>query len=208
MHFGRRFKNFLLVLNEPRLGLSNGANYQILSDKFIIEKLRDAETRHYGFNMLLKEYQQRVYWHVRKMVIDHEDANDLTQDIFVKVWNNLDGFREEAKLFTWIYRIATNECLNFIDKKKRRYFLPIHDVAGELLGKLDRAEHISGDYIEMKLQKALLRLPQKQRLVFNMKYFEDLRFSDIAEITGTSEGALKASYHHAVKKIEEYLNND
>lgn len=208
MHFGRRFKNFLLVLNEPRLGLSNGANYQILSDKFIIEKLRDAETRHYGFNMLLKEYQQRVYWHVRKMVIDHEDANDLTQDIFVKVWNNLDGFREEAKLFTWIYRIATNECLNFIDKKKRRYFLPIHDVAGELLGKLDRAEHISGDYIEMKLQKALLRLPQKQRLVFNMKYFEDLKFSDIAEITGTSEGALKASYHHAVKKIEEYLNND
>lgn len=142
------------------------------------------------------------------MIIDHDDTNDLTQDIFVKVWNNIDSFREDAKLFTWIYRIATNECLNFLKKKKRKYLVPIHDVAGELAGKLDEGGHISGDEIQLKLQKAVLKLPDKQRLVFNMKYFEEMKFSDISEVTGTSEGALKASYHHAVKKIEEFLNDD
>lgn len=142
------------------------------------------------------------------MVIDHDDANDLTQDIFVKVWNNIGSFREDAKLFTWIYRIATNECLNFLAKKKRKYLVPIHDVAGELAGKIDDDSSLSGDAIERKLQKAILTLPDKQRLVFNMKYFEELKFSEISEVTGTSEGALKASYHHAVKKIEEFLNGD
>ncbi|MEQ9231978.1 MAG: sigma-70 family RNA polymerase sigma factor, partial [Cyclobacteriaceae bacterium] len=176
-----------------------------MEEKFIIDKLREEETRHYGFNLLIKEYQQRVYWHVRKMVVDHDDANDLTQDIFVKVWNNISSFREDAKLFTWIYRIATNECLNFLAKKKRKYFIPIHDVAEELSGKLDSGVGISGDEIELKLQKALLKLPDKQRLVFNMKYFEEMKFSEISEVTGTSEGALKASYHHATKKIEEFL---
>ncbi len=177
-----------------------------MDEKFIISKLRSSETRHYGFNLLVKTYQQRVYWHVRKMVIDHEDANDVTQDIFVKVWNNLDSFREDSKVFTWIYRIATNECLNFLNKKKRRFFLPIHDVTSELMGKLDQANLMTGDEIELKLQKALLRLPDKQRLVFNMKYYDEMKFSEMAEITGTSEGALKASYHHAVKKMEEFLN--
>ena len=142
------------------------------------------------------------------MVIDHDDSNDLTQDIFVKVWNNIGSFREDAKLFTWIYRIATNECLNFIARKKRKYLIPIHNVAGELMGKLDEGSHITGDEIQIKLQKAVLKLPTKQRLVFNMKYFEELKFSAISEITGTSEGGLKASYHHAVKKIEEMLTTD
>jgi RNA polymerase sigma-70 factor (ECF subfamily) len=179
-----------------------------LDDKFIIEKLREPETRNYGFNLLLKAYQQRVYWHVRKMVIDHDDANDVTQDIFIKVWNNIQSFREDSKLYTWIYRIATNECLNFLGKKKRRFFLPIHDVASELLGKLDQGIDFTGDEIALKLQKALLTLPDKQRLVFNMKYFDEMKFGEIAEITGTSEGALKASYHHAVKKIENFLTED
>lgn len=179
-----------------------------MDEKFIIDKLRGEDTRHYGFNLMVKEYQERVYWHVRKMVIDHDDANDLTQDIFVKVWNNIGSFREDAKLFTWIYRIATNECLNFLAKKKRKYFVPIHDVAGELSGKLDSGSLVTGDEVQMKLQKALLKLPDKQRLVFNMKYFDDMKFSEISEVTGTSEGALKASYHHAVKKIEEILNPD
>lgn len=179
-----------------------------MDEKFIIDKLRDEETRHYGFNLVLKEYQERVYWHVRKMVIDHDDANDVTQDIFVKVWNNLDGFREDAKLFTWIYRIATNECLNFLAKKKRKYLVPIHDVTGELMGKMDEGNHITGDDIQKKLQKAILKLPDKQRMVFNMKYFEEMKFSQISEVTGTTEGALKASYHLAVKKIEEFLNED
>ena len=157
--------------------------------------------------MLVRGYQQRVYWHVRKMVIDHDDADDLTQETFIKIHRYIDTFREDSQLFTWIYRIATNECLTFLSKKKKRFFLPIGDVEGELTAKLDTASQISGDEIQMKLQKALLKLPDKQRLVFNMKYFEDLSYEEMAEITTTSIGALKASYHHAVKKIEEFLTS-
>ena len=174
----------------------------------IIKKIREEETRNYGFNLLVREYQERVYWHVRKMVIDHDDADDLVQEVFVKVWKNLGKFREDSKLYTWVYRIATNECLNFLRKKKRRFFVPIHDLEGELTEKLAQNIAPTGDEVQMKLQKALLKLPDKQRLVFNMKYFDDMKFTDIAEITGTSVGALKASYHHAVKKIEDLINTD
>ena len=149
-----------------------------------------------------------MYWHVRKMVIDHDDADDLVQEIFVKVWKNLTSFREDSKLFTWIYRIATNECLTFLKRKKRKFFVPINDVQAELSEKLDAEPGISGDKIQLKLQRALLTLPDKQRMVFNMKYFDDLKFKDIAESTKTSEGALKANYHHAVKKIEEFIKTD
>ncbi len=142
------------------------------------------------------------------MVIDHDDADDLTQDVFVKVYKNIDKFREDAQLYTWIYRIATNECLTFLNKKKRKFFIPIVDVEQELNDKLDSSPHIDGDIVSMKLQKALLVLPNKQRLVFNMKYFDDMKYQEIAEITGTSIGALKASYHLAVKKIEENLTLD
>jgi len=179
-----------------------------VEDKDLIEKIQNPDTRNYGFNLLVREYQERIYWHVRKMVIDHDDSDDLVQDIFIKVWNNLDKFREDSKLYTWIYRIATNECLNFLKKKKNKFFLPINDVASELATKIDSGGHISGDEIQMKLQKALLKLPDKQRLVFNMKYFDEMKFKDISEITGTSVGALKASYHIAVKKIEENLKID
>lgn len=177
-------------------------------EDLIIEKIREEETRNYGFNLLVREYQERIYWHVRKMVIDHDDADDLVQEIFVKVWKNLTQFREDSKLYTWVYRIATNECLNFLRKKKKRFFLPIHDLEGELTQKLTSNVEPSGDEVQMKLQKALLKLPDKQRMVFNMKYFDDMKFSDIAEITGTSVGALKANYHHAVKKIEDFINMD
>lgn len=140
------------------------------------------------------------------MVIDHDDADDLTQEVFIKIHRHIDNFREDAQIFTWIYRIATNECLSFLQRKKRRFFLPIGDVEGELTGKLQTSAGFSGDEIQMKLQKALLKLPDKQRLVFNMKYFEDMPYEQISEITDTSVGALKASYHHAVKKIEEFLS--
>ena len=142
------------------------------------------------------------------MIIDHDDSDDLVQEVFVKVWKNLDSFREDAQLFTWIYRIATNECLNYLRKKKNKFFLPIHDVQKELTEKLDHGDYIDGDEIQLKLQKALLILPDKQRLVFNMKYFEELKYEQISEITGTSVGSLKANYHHAVKKIEEFLKED
>jgi RNA polymerase sigma factor (sigma-70 family) len=179
-----------------------------VEDHELLVKIRNPETRNYGFNMLVRSYQQRIYWHVRKMVIDHDDADDLTQEVFIKIHRYIDTFREDSQLFTWIYRIATNECLTFLDKKKRKFFLPINDVAGELSAKLDSSSHVSGDEIQMKLQKALLTLPDKQRVVFNMKYFEDLTYEEMSEITTTSVGALKASYHHAVKKIEDFLTKD
>jgi RNA polymerase sigma factor (sigma-70 family) len=178
-----------------------------LEDKDLLLKIRDPETRNYGFNMLVRLYQQRVYWHVRKMVIDHDDADDLTQEVFIKVHKAIDGFREDSQLFTWIYRIATNECLTFLNRKKRRFFLPLEDIGPELSNKIDTASDIGGDEIQKKLQKALLKLPDKQRLVFNMKYFEDMGYEEMSEITQTSVGALKASYHHAVKKIEDFLSN-
>jgi RNA polymerase sigma factor (sigma-70 family) len=176
-----------------------------LEDKELLAKIRDPETTQYGFNLLVRAYQQKVYWHIRKMVIDHDDADDVTQEVFIKVYKHIGSFREDSQLYTWIYRIATNECLSFLQRKKRRFFLPIGDVAGELISKLDNAPHISGDEIQLKLQKALLKLPDKQRLVFNMKYFDDMSYEEISEITNTSVGALKASYHHAVTKIENLL---
>lgn len=179
-----------------------------MEDKDLLLKLRDPETRNYGFNLLVRKYQQKMYWHIRKMVIDHDDADDLVQECFVKVWKNIDSFREDAQLYTWIYRIATNECLNFLRKKKNRFFLPIHDIQHELTQKLDNGTLMDGDEIQIKLQKALLKLPDKQRLVFNMKYFDDLKYEEIAEITKTTVGSLKASYHHAVKKIEEFIKED
>lgn len=179
-----------------------------MTDQELLDKLSHADSKNYGFNLLVREYQERIYWHIRKMVIDHEDADDLVQEVFVKVWKNIGKFRSDAKLYTWIYRIATNECLNFLKKKKNRFFIPIHDVQGELIEKLESSPLISGDEIQQKLQKELLKLPNKQRLVFNMKYFDEMKFTEISEITGTSVGALKASYHLAVKKIEENLKED
>lgn len=176
-----------------------------MEDNEILHKIRNPETRSYGFNLLVRAYQKRVYWHARKMVIDHDDADDVTQEVFIKIHKSISGFREDAQLYTWIYRIATNECLTFLQRKKRRFFLPIGDVESELSTKLDNSPHISGDEIQLKLQKALLKLPAKQRLVFNMKYYDDMPYEQISEITQTSVGALKASYHHAVKKIENFL---
>ncbi len=178
------------------------------TDKELLEKFRQPETRSYGFNLIVQTYNQRVYWHVRRMVIDHDDSNDLTQDIFIKVWNGLDAFKEDSKLFTWIYRIATNECITFLNKKRKRFFVPLNNIENELSHSLESSPHFTGDEIQMKLQKALLTLPEKQRMVFNMKYFDELKYEEIAEITGTSVGGLKSSYHFAVKKIEEILNKD
>ncbi len=156
------------------------------------------------FTEILEKYQRKIYWHIRKMVVDHDDANDLTQDTFVKVWQNLGSFRADSQIYTWIYRIATNECLNFLEKKKRRNHIDI-SALNEILTDFETNPLIDGDSIQIQLQKALLTLPDKQRLVFNMKYFDEMKYSEIAEITGTSEGALKASYHLAVKKVEEIL---
>lgn len=174
-----------------------------MEEKDLVAKLKNPDSRNYGFNLLVRQYQQRTYALVRKMVIDHDDADDLMQEIFIKIYKNIDKFRADSSLFTWIYRIASNECLSYLSNKRKRFFLPIHDLSNELSGKIDL--NISGDEIERKLHKALLKLPDKQRLVFNMKYFDELSYEEISQITQTSIGALKASYHLAVKKIEESL---
>jgi RNA polymerase sigma factor (sigma-70 family) len=178
-----------------------------LEDKELVEKFLNPDTRNFAYNQLVRKYQQKVYWHVRKMVIDHDDADDLTQETFIKIWKHLESFRQESQLYTWIYRIATNECLNFLSSKRRKFFLPLHDITSELAEKIDSSPHIEGDEIQKQLQKALLRLPDKQRLVFNMRYYDDLTYEQISEILGTSVGALKASYHLAAKKIEDYLTH-
>src|SRR5690606_22824626 len=174
----------------------------------IISKFADERTREEAFGLLLEKYQQKIYWHVRRMVIDHDDADDVTQDIFVKVWRNLDKFREDSQLYTWLYRIATNECITFLNKKKKQNNVSLDDENSTYLAEtLSVSQYFDGDKAQMKLQLALLTLPEKQRLVFNMKYFEDLKYDEISEIVGTSVGALKASYHLAVKKIEHFFNN-
>lgn len=177
-----------------------------MEDQKIISKLHSAKDARAGFEALTNKYSQRVYWHVRKMVIDHDDTNDLVQDIFIKIWLNKEKFRGDSSLFTWIYRIATNETLNFLNKKKRTIIG--EDLESQLIDNLESDESISGDKIHLMLQKAILTLPEKQRMVFNLKYFEELKFREISAITDTSEGALKASYHLAVKKIEEFLNTN
>lgn len=177
-------------------------------DEEIISGLRDPEQKQKAFKLLLEDYQQRLYWHVRKIVISHVDADDVIQNTFIKIWKNIDQFRAESGLFTWLYRIATNESLSFLKQQKRRSLMPINDEASYLLNNLQSDEYFTGDEIQRKLQEAIIRLPEKQRLVFNMKYYDNLKYSQIAEILETSEGALKASYHHAVKKIEEQMKKD
>lgn len=165
------------------------------------------DSRHYSFNILVKKYQEKIYWHVRRILIDHEDTNDAVQNIFIKVWMNLDTFRKDSNLFTWIYRIAVNESLSMLKKKRLRFFLPLADAEHELKNKIESDPLFTGDVIQRKLQHAILTLPAKQRIVFNMKYFEEMKYEDMAEVLSTSAGALKASYHHAVKKIEKYFKD-
>lgn len=178
---------------------------QELSDREILDLFAKEDSRNYAFNLLVRQFQQRLYWHIRRMVIDHDDADDLLQNVFIKAFHALGQFREDSKIYTWLYRIATNECITFLNNKRKRFFLPIADVERHLSENLQNDAYFTGDRIQMKLQQALLTLPEKQRLVFNLKYYENMKYDDMSEILGTSVGALKASYHHAVKKIEEFM---
>ncbi|MCY1517089.1 ECF RNA polymerase sigma-E factor [compost metagenome] len=179
-----------------------------VEDSEILLKFRAEKTRNEAFSLLLNKYQQKIYWHIRRLVIDHDDADDLVQETFVKVWKNLDNFRSDSQLYTWIYRIATNECITFLNRKKLRNNISLDDVSGELSETLAASEHFDGDKVQRKLQEAILTLPEKQRVIFNMKYFDDMKYDEISEILGTSVGALKASFHIAVKKIESILTNE
>lgn len=177
-----------------------------LNDKELIQRFR--VNRNEAFNGIVVKYQERLYWHIRKMVISHDDADDVLQNTFIKAFQGLDKFREDASLFTWLYRIATNESLTFLKKERSRFFQPISDYQQHLERTLESEPHFDGDELQLKLQKAIIRLPEKQRLVFNMKYFDEMKYEEISAVLGTSVGALKASYHHAMKKIEQYLIQD
>jgi len=157
--------------------------------------------------MIVRKYQERLYWHIRKMIIVHDDTDDLLQNTFMKAWNGLGSFREESQLFTWLYRIATNEALSFLKEKRRKYLLPLVNVEKQLVSELEGDSYFDGDELQMRLQKAILKLPEKQRLVFNMRYFDELKYEEMSQILSTSVGALKASYHHAAKKIENMLKD-
>jgi RNA polymerase sigma-70 factor, ECF subfamily len=178
-----------------------------VQDAQLLDLLRQADKKSENFSVLVDLYKKRIYGIVRKMVISHDDADDVVQETFVKVWQNLDNFKSESNLFTWIYRIATNESLQFLRKRKRLSWG--NSVLVEALqNSLTSDAYFDGDELQLKLQKAILQLPDKQRLVFNLKYYDDLTYDQISEITETTVGALKASYHHAVKKIEEYVQED
>ncbi|MBN2777968.1 MAG: sigma-70 family RNA polymerase sigma factor [Bacteroidales bacterium] len=180
----------------------------IIDDNAIIEKLRNPKTRNEAFDSIVKKYSNQIYYHIRRMVIDHDDANDLVQDSFLKAYTNIDKFRFDSAIYTWIYRIATNTCLNFLEKKKRQFTFSAISYEDSLADKIESSSYFDGDELQKKLQKSILKLPEKQRLVFNMKYYDDLKYEEISEILKTSVGGLKASYHHAVNKIEKFINED
>jgi RNA polymerase sigma factor (sigma-70 family) len=180
---------------------------QDLTDGELLLQFKDPATREQGFTRIIKKYQEKLYWHIRRMVVEHEDANDVLQNMFIKVWNALGNFREDSQLYTWLYRIATNESLSFLEQQKRRSAVSLSDVETGLSNKLKADRYFDADKAEWKLQLAIQRLPEKQRVVFNLRYYDEMPYEQMSRVLETSEGALKASYHHAVKKIEEYMVN-
>ncbi len=176
-------------------------------DKKIIEFISSSERQNEALKLLIDTYQKRLYWQIRRIVVQHDDADDVLQNTFIKAWQGLKNFNQSSSLYTWLYRIATNEALNFLRKKTKENNIPYEQVSYYLSNSLISDPYFKGDEIQRKLQQALLLLPEKQRLVFNMRYYDEMSYEEISEIMETSVGALKASYHHAVKKIEEYLLN-
>lgn len=172
-----------------------------------LSSLQEPETKEKAFKKLVQEYKERLYWHIRKIVLDHEDANDVIQNTFIKIHLNIDKFKGDSSLFTWMYRIATNESINFINSKSSKMGLQDQEWIESKAQGLKADSYFDGDEAALILQKLVAKLPEKQRIVFNMKYFDGMSYQTISEILGTSEGALKASYHHAVQKIKTKLND-
>ena len=183
---------------------------QIYNEEEILSKLRSGnpEVQKAVFNKVVAFYTEKLYWQIRKMILSHDDANDILQNTFIKAWINIDMFRGDAKLSTWLYKISINECITFLNKQRSMNSISIDDTDVFLLGKLESDEYFDGDEAQIRLQKAILTLPEKQRLVFNMRYYEETPYEEMSEVLGTSVGALKASYHHAVKKIESILSEE
>lgn len=178
-----------------------------LSDTELLAQFKQIATREKGFTAIIKKYQEKLYWHIRRLVVSHEDANDVLQNLFIKVWKGLDNFREDSQLYTWLYRIGTNESLTFLDQQKKRASVSFSDVETGLSNKLRAEKNFDFNKAEWKLQLAMQQLPEKQRIVFNLRYYDEMPYHQMSLVLDTSEGALKASYHHAAKKIEDYILN-
>jgi RNA polymerase sigma factor (sigma-70 family) len=177
------------------------------TDTELLIQFRDPITKEKAFTAIIKKYQEKLYWHVRRMVVEHEDANDVLQNVFIRVWNGLENFREDSQLYTWLYRIATNECLTFLEQQKKKSSISLSEVESGLSNKLKADKDFDANKLEWKLQLAIQQLPEKQRIVFNLRYYDEMPYEEMSRALETSEGALKASYHHAVKKIEDYILN-
>lgn len=174
-------------------------------DKELVRCFKEDLDKTAPFTALVKKYQEKIYWQIRRILVQHEDANDVMQNVFIKVWNGLGQFREDAKLSTWLYRIAVNESLSYLEQQKKRSAVSWDEVAPSLEEKLQSEKGFDGNKTEWKLQLAIQQLPEKQRMVFNLRYFDEMPYEEMSKVLNTSAGALKASYHHAVKKIEEFL---
>lgn len=183
---------------------------QQYNEKEVLDGLRSGDPliQKKSFENVVNFYSERIYWQIRKMVLSHDDANDLLQNTFIKAWMSIDLFRGEAKLATWLYKIAVNESITFLNKQRAQNNISMDEPDAFLVERLESDSYFDGDELQMKLQRAILTLPEKQRIVFNMRYFEDMPYEQMSEIVGTSVGALKASYHHAVKKVEDFLSKD
>lgn len=178
------------------------------NDKELLLQFHRADTKDRAFTAIIKKYQEKLYWHIRRLVVAHDDANDVLQNVFIKVWNGLASFREDSQLYTWLYRIATNESLSFLDQQKRRSTVSMDEEGSEALTNQIKADsNFDARKLEWRLQLAIQQLPEKQRLVFNLRYFDEMPYQEMSRILDTSEGALKASYHHAARKIEEFIKN-
>ena len=177
------------------------------NEEEIIEQLHDPNRCNAAFGKVIEQYSQGLYWQIRRMVFNHDDANDILQNTFLKAWSNIDNFRGSAKLSTWLYKIAINESITFINKERARNEASIDDDSF-LLNNIESDKYFDGDEAQVKLQRAINSLPEKQRLVFNMRYYDEMKYEDMSEILGTSVGALKASYHHALKKIETFFEEN
>ena len=179
-----------------------------IDDRDLLQQFRQPETKEKAFTAIIKKYQENLYWHIRRMVVDHEDANDVLQNMFIKVWNALENFREDSQLYTWLYRIATNESLTFLEQQKKKSTVSLSDVETGLSNKVVADKNFDANRLEWKLQLAIQQLPEKQKVVFNLRYYDEMPYEEMSRVLDTSEGALKASYHHAVKKIEEFIKNN
>ncbi|GIV34740.1 MAG: DNA-directed RNA polymerase sigma-70 factor [Chitinophagales bacterium] len=189
------------------INISSGNNVEV-SDSHILSTFKNQATREEGLKMLMHKYQQRLYWVIRRMVIVHEDADDVLQNVFIKVWNNLDRFQEQSQLYTWLYRIAINETLTFLKRRKRKAAISLDDEESFVVQQLKADVYFNSSEMQEKLQRAIASLPPKQKAVFVMRYYDELSYEQMSEMLGTSVGALKASYHHALKKIESFLTED